>query len=130
MACRFQIHFQWQYVINGHTMKIILAIGIGSFIGGILRYLLSLFIQNKFLSTFPFGTMSVNILGCFLIGLVFGLSERGNISMEVRLFLRPYSRAMRHYVSPAPTLNECTANCTFTGSRSHSKRTGGTLTTN
>lgn len=87
MACRFQIHFQWQYVINGHTMKIILAIGIGSFIGGILRYLLSLFIQNKFLSTFPFGTMSVNILGCFLIGLVFGLSDRGNISMEVRLFL-------------------------------------------
>jgi CrcB protein len=68
-------------------MKIILAIGIGSFIGGILRYLLSLFIQNKFLSAFPFGTMSVNILGCFLIGLVFGLSDRGNISMEARLFL-------------------------------------------
>jgi fluoride exporter len=68
-------------------MKIILAIGIGSFIGGISRYVLSLFIQNKFLSAFPYGTLGVNIIGCFLIGIVFGLSERGNITMEWRLFL-------------------------------------------
>ena len=68
-------------------MKIILAIGIGSCIGGICRYLLSQFIQNKFLSTFPFGTLGVNIIGCFLIGIVFGLSERGNFTMEWRLFL-------------------------------------------
>jgi CrcB protein len=68
-------------------MKIILAIGIGSCIGGVCRYLLSQFIQNKFLSTFPFGTLGVNIIGCFLIGIVFGLSERGNFTMEWRLFL-------------------------------------------
>jgi fluoride exporter len=68
-------------------MKIILAIGIGSCIGGISRYLLSQFIQNKFLSAFPYGTLGVNIIGCFLIGIVFGLSERGNLSMEWRLFL-------------------------------------------
>jgi fluoride exporter len=68
-------------------MKIILLIGIGSFIGGIFRYLLSLFIQNKFLSAFPFGTLTVNIIGCFLIGIIFGLSERGNITIEWRLFL-------------------------------------------
>lgn len=68
-------------------MKLVLAIGAGSFIGGISRYLLSQFIQEKFLSTFPFGTLGVNILGCFLIGLVFGLSERGNLNPEWRLFL-------------------------------------------
>ena len=68
-------------------MKIILAIGIGSFIGGISRYMLSQLIQNKFLSTFPFGTLGVNILGCFLIGVVFGLNERSNMGMEWRLFL-------------------------------------------
>ncbi|MEP6950655.1 MAG: fluoride efflux transporter CrcB [Ginsengibacter sp.] len=68
-------------------MKIILAIGIGSFIGGICRYLLSQIIQNKFLSAFPYGTLGVNIIGCFLIGIVFGLSERGNMTMEWRLFL-------------------------------------------
>src|SRR5450432_1642027 len=68
-------------------MKIILAIGIGSFIGSISRYLLSQFIQNKFLSAFPYGTLGVNVIGCFLIGIVFGLSERGNITLEWRLFL-------------------------------------------
>ena len=67
-------------------MKIILAIGIGSFIGGISRYLLSRAIQNKFLSAFPYGTLGINIIGCFLIGIVFGLSDRGNITVEWRLF--------------------------------------------
>jgi fluoride exporter len=68
-------------------MKILLAIGIGSFLGGIFRYLLSQFIQTKILSTFPFGTLGVNILGCLLIGVVFGLSDKGNLSQEWRLFL-------------------------------------------
>jgi len=68
-------------------MKIILAIGAGSFIGGISRYLISLLIQNRIFTTFPFGTLSVNILGCFLIGIVFGFSDRGNMSQEWRLFL-------------------------------------------
>ena|ERR1035437_6785911 len=68
-------------------MKLILAIGLGSFIGGISRYLLSQFVQSKFLSAFPFGTLAVNVIGCFLIGLVYSLSERGNVTMEWRLFL-------------------------------------------
>lgn len=68
-------------------MKIIIAIGTGSFIGGILRYLLSQFVQAKFLSTFPFGTLTVNIIGCFIIGLIFGLTDRGNLTPEWRLFL-------------------------------------------
>ncbi len=68
-------------------MKIILAIGTGSFIGGILRCLLSLFIQTKTNSAFPFGTLAVNIIGCFFIGVVFGLFERGDVTEEWRLFL-------------------------------------------
>ena len=68
-------------------MKIIMVIGIGSCLGGIFRYLLSQFIQNKFLSAFPYGTMTINIIGCFLIGVVFAFSERGNFTMEWRLFL-------------------------------------------
>ena len=68
-------------------MRIIIAIGAGSFIGGISRYLLSQFIQAKFLSTFPLGTLSVNIIGCFLIGLVFGYADKGALSQEWRLFL-------------------------------------------
>ncbi|MCX6231567.1 MAG: fluoride efflux transporter CrcB [Bacteroidetes bacterium] len=68
-------------------MKILLAIGTGSFIGGVLRYLLSQLIQTKVYSTFPFGTLTVNILGCFVIGLVFGLSDKAILPQEWRLFL-------------------------------------------
>lgn len=67
-------------------MRMIIAVGVGSCIGGILRYLLSLLIQNRSLSTFPFGTLTVNIIGCFLIGVAFGFSERDLISMEWKLF--------------------------------------------
>jgi len=68
-------------------MKIVLLVGLGSFIGGICRYLVSLVIQNKFLSTFPYGTLAVNIIGCFLIGVIYGFSERGNMNAEWRIFL-------------------------------------------
>jgi CrcB protein len=68
-------------------MRILLLIGTGSFIGGVFRYSLSQFIQTKFLSAFPFGTLGVNIIGCFLIGFVFALSERTNMTSELRLFL-------------------------------------------
>ena len=68
-------------------MKLILAIGMGSFIGGIFRYLLSQCIQTKLVTSFPFGTLGVNIIGCFLIGLVFGLADKGNLTNEWRLFL-------------------------------------------
>lgn len=68
-------------------MRIILSIGIGSCLGGLSRYFLSQFVQGKFLSAFPYGTMAVNIIGCFLIGVVFGLSEKGNVTMLWRLFL-------------------------------------------
>ncbi|MBX0333054.1 fluoride efflux transporter CrcB [Pontibacter sp. HSC-14F20] len=68
-------------------MKILLAIGAGSFIGGVGRYLLSQFIQTKNLTQFPVGTLVVNIVGCFLIGLVFGFAAKGNLSEEWRLFL-------------------------------------------
>jgi CrcB protein len=68
-------------------MRILLLIGTGSFIGGVLRYALSQFIQTKFLSAFTFGTLGVNIIGCFAIGIVFALSEKTNMSPEMRLFL-------------------------------------------
>lgn len=69
-------------------MKILLLIGSGSFIGGVLRYLVSRSIQNNIISAFPFGTFIVNIFGCFLIGLFFGISERGSLlNAEMRMFL-------------------------------------------
>lgn len=69
-------------------LKVLLLIGSGSFLGGIARFLLSNFIKNSVLSAFPFGTFAVNILGCFLIGLFYGLSGRtAFIGPELRTFL-------------------------------------------
>ncbi len=68
-------------------LKTITLVGIGGAIGSILRYLVSTGIQNKFLSSFPYGTLCVNISGCFLIGIVYALATRGNVSPEWRFFL-------------------------------------------
>lgn len=69
-------------------LKIILFIGTGSFLGGVSRYFLSKYFQIESNSTFPFGTLMVNIIGCFLIGLFLGLVERGNLnSLGWKLFL-------------------------------------------
>jgi len=69
-------------------LRILLIIGTGSFIGGISRFLVSRYIQNILFSSFPFGTFFINIIGCFLIGLFYGLSNRTNwINDELRLFL-------------------------------------------
>ena len=68
--------------------KLILVIGTGSFIGGVARFLTSRFIQFNIVSAFPYGTFIVNILGCLLIGLFYGISERGNMmNAELRMFL-------------------------------------------
>lgn len=68
-------------------LKTITLVGIGGAIGSVLRYLASTGIQNKFLSAFPYGTMIVNISGCFLIGIIYALAARGNVSPEWRLLL-------------------------------------------
>ena len=68
--------------------KLLLIIGSGSFLGGIARFLTSRYIQNQIFSSFPLGTLVVNLTGCFLIGVIYGLSERGNlINAELRMFL-------------------------------------------
>ena len=63
------------------------AIGAGSFIGGVFRYLLSLLIQSKTTNDFPLATLTANIVGCFLIGIVFGFFDKGVVSHEWKLFL-------------------------------------------
>lgn len=70
-------------------MQNLLIIGLGGFIGAISRYWISGAVQNLSKSyNFPYGTMSVNLLGCFIIGLLIHLVEyRGMFSPEARLFV-------------------------------------------
>jgi len=69
-------------------LRLLIIVGTGSFIGGVARFLASRYIQNIAISSFPLGTFLVNITGCFLIGLFYGLTERGSLmNDELRLFL-------------------------------------------
>jgi CrcB protein len=67
----------------------LLLIGLGGFLGALLRYSVSGVIQGWFKSfTFPYGTLVVNLLGCLLIGALSQLAEtRGFISAETRSFV-------------------------------------------
>ena len=72
-------------------MKIttVLLIGFGGFIGTMLRYLTSVFLTKNYSSgLIPYGTFAVNILGCLVIGIAYGLSEKYQfITPQWRLFL-------------------------------------------
>ena len=68
-------------------MKTFLLVGIGGFIGSYLRYFISVQIEQKLLSPFPFGTFTVNVIGCFIIGVLYALSTRYNLAPEYRLLL-------------------------------------------
>ena len=65
----------------------LILIGAGSFIGGVCRFLCQQLVQKYFPSSIPLGTLSVNIIGCFMIGIIYGLSTKGNfLTPELRLF--------------------------------------------
>ncbi len=69
-------------------MKTILLVGFGGFIGSSLRYLVQKISLPFFVSPFPYPTFFVNILGSFIIGLIFGLTSKYEIlSADVRLFI-------------------------------------------
>jgi CrcB protein len=59
-----------------HYMTKLFIIGIGGFIGSVIRYLLSGSVQGLSKSiSFPYGTFAVNLVGCFFIGLFAHLSD-------------------------------------------------------
>src|SRR5262252_8693196 len=66
----------------------ILLVGIGGFVGSVSRYLVAVLFAAQVSSVFPFATLIVNVVGCFIIGILFALSDRGNIlSPEWRILL-------------------------------------------
>ena len=67
----------------------ILWVGLGGFLGSIVRYLLSGYIQHLVRGAgFPYGTLAVNLTGCLFIGFLSQWVEtRGFLSPEARLFV-------------------------------------------
>ena len=54
----------------------LLLVGAGGFVGSVMRYLVGVWVQSvSGNSWIPYGTLTVNVVGCFLIGLIVGLTE-------------------------------------------------------
>lgn len=69
-------------------MQKILYVGIGGFIGASLRYIISMQSTKWFGTSFPFGTLIVNVLGGFLMGVIMQLSiDTTMISPNQKLIL-------------------------------------------
>ena len=65
--------------------SLLLWVGLGGFIGAILRFSLSEWVKQLSSSSFPFGTLSVNILGSLLMGFLFMYFSQINFSVHQRL---------------------------------------------
>lgn len=73
----------WQSFFSNRYLLIFL----GGAVGSVLRYGLGSLIQSGLGSGFPWSTLTVNLLGSFLIGLVLRLSAEGAVSQEGRFLL-------------------------------------------
>jgi len=68
--------------------KNILLVALGGSLGSVARYLSHKYISSLSSHPFPTGTLLVNIIGCLLIGLLYGLSVKQNyLTPEFRLLL-------------------------------------------
>jgi CrcB protein len=71
------------------SLNAVLLAGLGGAIGSICRYLLGGWVHALVpLSTFPYGTLVVNVSGCLVIGVIAGISDfRHALGPELRVFL-------------------------------------------
>ena len=68
-------------------IKTLLIVALGGGVGSAVRYLVSSLISEKVTQgVFPWGTFVVNVAGCFIVGLLYGLLE-GESSHSTRLLL-------------------------------------------
>lgn len=64
-----------------------MVIGIGGFLGAVLRYWVSGLMHLWYRGDFPLGTFVVNVVGSFFLGVVIGITEHYIIHPQLRLFL-------------------------------------------
>ena len=68
-------------------IKAMLIAGAGGFVGTCLRYLIGVVAKQWCSGTFPIGTFIVNALGCFVIGIIYGLSEKSGVLNSTHVLL-------------------------------------------
>ena len=62
-------------------------IALGGSLGALLRHGLSSLAKRLLSPTFPWGTLVANLVGCFLIGVLWGLATEYSFSQNVRVFV-------------------------------------------
>lgn len=60
-------------------------IGAGGLLGTLSRYVISVWVDERSQSSFPYGTLAVNVLGCFAAGFLFQWVEGTTLSPEMQL---------------------------------------------
>lgn len=70
------------------VLKKLLIVMLGGSLGAASRYSIGLLAAKAWGTQFPWGTVTVNLIGCFLIGLIFALADRVRLlTPDVRLLL-------------------------------------------
>ena len=67
-------------------MKSFLLVFLGGGLGSSLRYLVTI-VMNQYSKVLPFGTFTVNILGCLLIGMILGYAQKENTLTSNQILL-------------------------------------------
>jgi CrcB protein len=72
---------------NSFTIITVLLVSLGGALGSLLRFLCTSVVQRSAGSIFPFGTLSVNLIGSFAIGFLWYSAERLIFPSEMRSFV-------------------------------------------
>ena len=91
-------------------IKSMLIAGCGGFVGTCGRFLVGKWCSGIFHGAFPMGTFMVNLIGCFIIGLFFGLLEKAHVMTpgENVLLITGFCRGFTTF-SSSPTTCGCLA---------------------
>ncbi len=71
-----------------HPIKMALLVGLGGSIGALGRYYVAVGAQRWLGTAWPYGTLFANLLGCFILGSLTGMTLReGAVSLEMRALI-------------------------------------------
>ena len=76
------------------NFQILLAVGAGGFLGAVSRFMLSGWVQRITGSSFPYGTLAVNVLGSFLIGFLLLYFEQSVAPQQKALVMTGFLGAL------------------------------------
>ncbi|MCD6461077.1 fluoride efflux transporter CrcB [bacterium] len=70
-----------------HKFFILISIAMGGALGAVMRYIVSGLAYKLISSAFPWGTLAVNLMGCFLLGFIWQIAQEIMISPYLKTFI-------------------------------------------